>query len=162
MIQNINDEKKNLRLHQDSNFSDYLSEEELDRLIRQVESQEMLHAPIHLKDNVMAQIRSEKRSIKSRQIFVYRVKVLAAMAAALMLVILMPDDHMEKLTGIAVLQTQNESLEQMAIRRQENVEANWEKYIKERQNGGVRGFLNGINDKVTEFGTSLYNSIGAE
>ena len=162
MIQNINDGKKNVRVHQDSNFSGYLSEEELDELIRQVESKEMLHAPVHLKDNVMTQIRYEKRSMKSRQIFVYRIKVLAAMAAALMLVILMPDDHTEKLGGIAVLQTQNESLEQMAIRRQENVNANWDKYIKERESGGVRGFLGSINDKVTEFGTSLYNSIGAE
>ena len=162
MIQNVNDGKKNLRLHQDSNFSGYLSEEELDELIRQVESQEMLHAPIHLKDNVMAQIKSEKRSIKSRQILVYRIKVLAAMAAALMLVILMPDDHTEKLAGITVLQTQNESLEQMAIRRQENVEANWEKYLMERENGGMRGFWSSINDKVTEFRTGLYNSIGAE
>ena len=162
MIQNINDGKKNLRLHQDSNFSGYLSEEELDALIRQVESREMLHAPIHLKDNVMAQIRNEKRSMKSRQILVYRVKVLAAMAAALMLVILMPDDHMERFGGIAVLETQDESLEQMAIRRQENVDANWEKYIKERESGGVRGFFSSINDKVTEFGASLYNSIGAE
>ena len=162
MIQNINDGKKNLRVHQDSNFSGYLSKEELDELIRQVESKEMLHAPVHLKDNVMAQIKSEKRSIKSRQILVYRIKVLAAMAAALMLVILMPDDHTEKLAWIAVLQTQNESLEQMAIRRQENVEANWEKYLMERESGGVRGFFGSINDKVTEFGTSLYNSIGAE
>lgn len=128
-----------------------MTEKELSELIEQVESQEMLHAPVHLKHNVMEQIRQERRSLKSRQVFIYRVKVLAAMAAALMLVVLMPDDRTENSGGIVVSQMQGESLEQMAIRRQEDMDANWERYLAERESGGVRGFFRGINKKVTEF-----------
>ena len=138
-----------------------MTEKELSELIEQVESQEMLHAPVHLKHNVMEQIRQERRSLKSRQVFIYRVKVLAAMAAALMLVVLMPDDRTENSGGIVVSQMQGESLEQMAIRRQEDMDANWERYLAERENGGVRGFFRGINKKVTEL-VGMYDSNSTE
>ena len=138
-----------------------MTEKELAELIEQVESQEMLHAPVHLKHNVMEQIRRERRSLKSRQVFIYRIKVLAAMAAALMLVILMPDDSRENGGGIAVLQMQGESLEQMAMRRQEDIDANWERYLAERESGGVRGFFRNINEKVTEL-VGMYDSNSTE
>lgn len=138
-----------------------MTEKELAELIEQVESQEMLHAPVHLKHNVMEQIRRERRSAKSRQVFIYRAKVLAAMAAALMLVILMPNDSTENSGGIIVLQMQGESLEQMAIRRQEDIDANWERYLAERESGGVRGFFRSINEKVTEL-VGMYDSNSTE
>ena len=134
-----------------------MTEKELAELIEQVESQEMLHAPVHLKHNVMEQIRRERNSAKSRQVFIYRVKVLAAMAAALMLVILMPNDSTENSGGINVLQMQAESLEQKAMRRQEDIDANWERYLAERESGGVRGFFRSINEKVTEL-VGIYDS----
>lgn len=162
MIRYIEDEKKKRSQRHDSGFSGYLSEEELNALIRQVESQEMLRAPVHLKTEVMEQVRREKRGAKKRQVFVYRAKVLAAMAAALTLLILMPDDRTESMGNMSIEQQADESLEKMAIRRQEEMDANWEKYLKERESGGVRGFFISINEKVTEFGTSLYNSIGGE
>ena len=160
MIRNIEDENKNLKRYLNSDFSGYLSEEALAKLIEQVETKEMLHAPSHLKENVLKHVRQDKRSAKNRQLFVYRAKVLVAMAAALTLLILMPEDRMESEGSISVEQQVDESLEQMAIRRQEDIDANWEKYLKERESGGVRGFLRSVNEKVTEFGTSLYNSIG--
>lgn len=162
MIRNIEDENKNLKRYLDSDFSGYLSEEALAELIEQVETKEMLHAPVHLKDNVLKQVRRENHNVKNRQLFVYRAKVLVAMAAALTLLILMPDDRMESAESISVEQQADESLEQMAIRRQEDMDASWEKYLKGRESGGVRGFFRNINEKVTEFGTSLYNSIGGE
>ena len=122
----------------------------------------MLHAPVHLKDNVMAQVRREKQNAKRRQIFSYRAKVLVAMAAALTILILMPDDGTESVMNTVMEQRADESLEQRAMRRQEDMNADWEKYLKERESGGMRGFFRNINEKVTEFGTSLYNSIGGE
>ena len=162
MIRNIEDEKKRIIRRHDSDFSGYLSDEELNELIGHVEAQEMLHAPAHLKDNVIAQIRRERRNAKRRQIFSYRAKVLVAMAAALTILILMPDDGTESVINTVIEQRADESLEQMAMRRQEDMNADWEKYLKERESGGVRGFLAKFNEKVTEFGTSLYNSIGGE
>ena len=162
MIRNIEDEKNRITRRHDSDFSGYLSEEELNALIGQVESQEMLHAPVHLKDNVMAQVRREKKNAKRRQIFSYRAKVLVAMAAALTILILMPDDGTVSVMNTVMEQRADESLEQRAMRRQEDMNADWEKYLKERESGGMRGFFRNINEKVTEFGTSLYNSIGGE
>lgn len=162
MIRNIEDEKKRITRRHDSDFSGYLSEEELNELIGRVEEQEMLRAPAHLKDNVMAQIRRERRNAKQRQIFSYRAKVLVAMAAALTILILMPDDGMESMGNTVMQQQADEFLEQMAMRRQEDMNADWEKYLRERESGGMRGFFSNINKKVTEFGTSLYNSIGGE
>ena len=162
MIRYIEDEKKKRSQRHDSVFSGYLSEEELNALIVQVESQEMLRAPVHLKTEVMEQIRRERRGAKKRQVFVYRAKVLAAMAAALTLLILMPDDRTESMGNMSIEQQTDEFLEKMAMRRQEEMDANWEKYLKERESGGIRGFFININAKVTEFGTSLYNSIGGE
>lgn len=163
MIRDMESEKKNLNRRHDGGFSGYLSDEALDKLIAQVEKEEMLHAPKHLKDDIMAQIGHRKRNVKNRQLFVYRAKVLVAMAAALTILILMPDDRTENMNGMwSVQQTQEESIEQLALKRQANMDAEWEKYLEARASGGVRGFLSNINEKVTEFGESLYDSIGRE
>lgn len=162
MIRNIEDGKKNLKQRQDSNFSGYLSDEELYELIGHVEEREMLHAPAHLKGNVIAQIRRKKRNAGKRQIFVYRAKVLVAMAAALAVLILMPYDRADMGNGIFVEQRENEVLEQMALERQRDIDAGWERYLRERESGGVRNFFRGINEKITEFGTSLYDRIDSD
>lgn len=149
MIRNIEDEKKNLRQHCDSGFSGYLSEEELTEFIRQVEAQEMLHAPAHLKNNVLGQIRHERRRAKKRQVFAYRAKVLAAMVATLTLLILMPDDRMEGLESASIEQQADESLEQTALRRQKEMDAGWERYLARRESGGVRVIFESINERIT-------------
>ena len=156
MIRNIED-KKNLKQHYDSDFSGYLSEEALTELIEQVESQEMLCAPVHLKSNIIGQIRQERRGAKKRQVFAYRAKVLVAMAAALTLLILMPDDRTESVGNKSIEQQTGESLEQMAIRRQEDMDANWERYVAARQRGGVRGFFESLNERITKF-AGIYDS----
>ena len=162
MIRKMENEKKFISQRHNSDFSGYLSEDELNALIKQVESQEMIHAPVHLKADVIEQIKRERRGAKKRQVFAYRAKVLVAMAAALTLLILMPDGRTESMGYMSIEQQAGESLEKMAIQHQEEMDANWEKYLKERESGGVRGFFISLNEKVTEFGTSLYNSMGGE
>lgn len=157
MIRRIEDEKKNLKRHYDGGLSGYLSEEALAELIGQVEAQEMLHAPAHLKHNVLEQIRQERRGTKKRQVFIYRAKVLTAMAAALTLLILMPDDSMEGVESVSIEQQADESLEQTALRRQEEMDTNWERYLKRRESGGVRGFFESISERITEF-AGMYDS----
>lgn len=162
MIRNMEDEKKNLRQRQDSGFSGYLSDEELYDLIGHVEEKEMLHAPVHLKDNVIAQIRRKRRIAGKRQVFAYRAKVLVAMAAALAVLILMPDDAARSTGQMFAKQQMSRSLEQMELERQKDMDANWERYLNERENGGVRGFFRDINEKITELGTSLYDRIDSD
>ena len=90
MIYQLENEKKKMKQRDSDDFSGYLSEEALFELIGQVEREEMLRAPAHLKENVLTQIRKERRAGRKRQIFAYRAKVLIAMAAALTVLILMP------------------------------------------------------------------------
>lgn len=156
MIYNIKDEKRKLMHQSSDDFSGYMSEEALMELIGQVETQEMLRAPVHLKENVLTQIRREKKAARKRQIFAYRAKVLIAMAAALTVLILMPTGEAEG-SGHKFLQEQSStvSMEQTAMERQKNIDDKWEQYMEERSSGGIRGFLEDINTKVTQFGKNI-------
>lgn len=64
MIYKIEDEKKKVNRQRDDDFSGGMSDEALMELIRQVESEEMLHAPRQLKENIFTQLRKEKRAVK--------------------------------------------------------------------------------------------------
>ena len=118
MIHNI-DEKKRMNRQRNDGFSGGLTEEALMELIRQVETEEMLHAPRQLKENIFNSLQRERRTAKKRQIFVYRAKVLVAMAAALTVLIFMPDDRAESVQKTPMRQEERGYLEEMAQQRQE-------------------------------------------
>lgn len=158
MIRSIEEEKKKMNRRRNDDFSGGMTEEALMELIRQVETEEMLHAPGNLKANVFEQLRRERHTAKKRQIFTYRAKVLTAMAAALAVLIFMPSDRAEKVSEVSV--QQQTELEQMAQRRQQSKDDDWEKYQATRERGGMRGFFHEINEAVTQFGASLYENIG--
>lgn len=131
-------------------------EEKLLELIREVENGEMLHAPAHLKENVLEQVRRERKAARKRQIFAYRAKVLIAMAAALTVLILMPMGSAED-TGqtFPLKQTAAVSMEQAALERQKDIDDRWEKYREERAGGGIRGLFGDLGARVSQFGESL-------
>ncbi len=161
MIHNI-DEKKRMNRQRNDGFSGGLTEEALMELIRQVETEEMLHAPRQLKENIFNSLQRERRTAKKRQIFVYRAKVLVAMAAALTVLIFMPDDRAESVQKTPMRQEERGYLEEMAQQRQEDREEDWEKYLTERERGGVRGFFDDVNERMTQFGAELYRNINRQ
>lgn len=156
MIFHMEDEKKKTGHRSSDDFSGYLSEEALKGLIEQVETKEMLHAPVHLKANVLTQVRKERQAGRKRQVFVYRAKVLIAMAAALTVLILLPAGDAED-AGHKLLQsgTAEVSMEQAAMERQKNIDDKWERYMEECASGGIRGFIEDINLRFTQFGEDL-------
>lgn len=156
MIYSIEDEKMKLRHQNSDDFSGYLSEEALMELIEQVEAGGMLHAPAHLKGNILAQAGRKRKACGKRQMFAYRAKVLIAMAAALTVLILMPSGDAED-SGHVFLQNQTSavSMEQAAMERQKNRDDQWEKYKEECARGGIRGLFEDINTKFTQFGEKL-------
>lgn len=156
MIFNLEDEKRRMRHHGSDDFSGGLSEEALLKLIEQVEGTEMLHAPVHLKENVLTQIRNEHRAGRQRQLFTYRARVLIAMAAALTMLVLMPFGGAEDAGGSFMQkQTYAVSMEQAALERRKEIDDNWERYREVRAIGGIRGLIGGIGGKITQFGDSL-------
>lgn len=79
----------------------------------------------------------------------------------------MPDDRTENVQRIPVQQTaeepeSGESLEDLAQKRQKNRDDEWEKYLAGRERGGVKGFFNDINEKMTQFGSDLYHNINKQ
>ncbi len=156
MIYQLENEKKKKQQGNSGDFSGYLSEKALLELIEQVENEEMLRAPAHLKENVLTQIRKERRAGRKRQVFVYRAKVLIAMAAALAVLILMPIGSGAG-DGQTFLpeQTAAVSMEQVAMERQKNIDDKWKEYKEARESGGVRGVIGDIGARVSQFGKRL-------
>ncbi len=162
MIRNIEDEKKRINRQRHDCFSGKMSEETLMELISQVEAEEMLHAPRQLKENIFTQIGRERQAAKKRRVFAYRAKVFVAMAAAMAVLIFMPDDHVENIDRTPVEQTADEDFAKIAEQRQKDIDEHWERYLAERERGGLRGLLKDVNGKITEFGAGLYENISGK
>lgn len=157
MIHNITEEREKLHRHESSAFGPF-DDEELARLIGEVEERALIHAPSHLKDNVFSQVSAERQKVKRRQIFSYRAKVLAGMAAALAVLFLVPADGEGTAgmpqTGILANLLQEETAgcdawEEDAARRQEDIERTWERYQEGQRRADVtRQYFRGIAEKL--------------
>lgn len=144
MIHNLQEEKN--KLHRKQEAPSYgLSDGELKALIGQVENEGMIRAPIHLKSNVMTHIRMEKQTAKKRQVFTYRAQVLIAMAAAVMLLVLMPvggsQTAMPEQMFLAEQEAsdpQMEPFEKKAMKQQEKIDAVWADYQEKQEKARSR------------------------
>lgn len=143
MIHNIMEEREKLQ-RRESSLSDPFTEEELMRLIGQVEEQALIRAPGHLKNNVLSQIDAERRRVKRRALFSYRAKVLVGMAAALTVLFLVPVDGVETpQTGILGTlyagETQDmDPWEQEFLETQRDMEETWKRYRAEQERAAAR------------------------
>lgn len=159
MIHNISDEREK-RYWQDAPLPDSFSEEELLRFIGQVEERELIHAPGHLKEDVFRRIDRQRKQERNRRLFSYRVQVLAGMAAALMLLLLLPAERQatSDRTGFATIipflrgeeTTGADEWEQAALERKQDIDRVWERYQKqqERKDAGER-YLQEVKDYFT-------------
>lgn len=149
MIHNITEERKKLHTQESAAFepfnafgtSNAFSDEELARMIHEVEGRALIHAPVHLKENVFSQIDAQRQRKKRRQLFSYRAKVLVGMAAALAVLFLVPADgeRMADAPQAGILgsllredaaggDTREDAWAEEAARRQEDIERSWERY----------------------------------
>lgn len=70
----------------------YLTDEALEKLIVSVEAEPLLHPPKEFKQDLINQIRIKRKKNKEKQLLLYSVKVIAATAAALWIMIVMPEN----------------------------------------------------------------------
>ncbi len=88
---------------------EYLSDEELDQMIKDIEAEPLCQAPEYLKpmilDKAKAYDRSAQKTSTGMQLFTYSIKIMAAAAAAVILILTLPVmdkaqslDYMEKST----------------------------------------------------------------
>ncbi len=136
----------------------YPSEEELNLLIEQLEAQQ-LYAPRHLKEEILNKAfpkqtaeglpQSKSGGKRPVQILVYRLKIIAGMAAALILLMLIPLQEETRLS----------TDEAFAQRQQNRVQSETEEPDKEDKmniNGRMNYGTRLINEKVN----SWINNIG--
>ncbi len=145
MIHNIKEEREK-RNRRESPLSDSFTDEELLRLIGQVEERSLIHAPGHLKDRVFFQIDEERRKRKKRQLFSYRAKVLVGMAAALAVLFLVPVDkrgtvdapHIGIFDQLHEESGETEEWEQELFDRQRDIDRTWERYCRGQERADAR------------------------
>lgn len=70
----------------------YLSDEELRKLIADTESDPLLRPPKRFKDEILERIDHKRKYKKNMQLFSYSVKVIAATAAAVAVLLFVPDN----------------------------------------------------------------------
>lgn len=132
---------------------EYLSDEELSRLIGQLEEQE-LYAPKHLKEEILnkafpkqteqAQPKPKSARQKPVSLFSYRLKIVAGMAAALIMLVLIPLE-----TGV------DHSMEDMS-RRQKRMEEMEQEYFDNR-NESLNSVLNESTRRFDQKINSWFN-----
>ena len=71
---------------------DYLTDEALEKLIADVEKEPMLRPPMNFGDDVISRIQRKRKYKKNMQLFSYSMRVIAATAAALAIVLIVPDN----------------------------------------------------------------------
>lgn len=158
MIHNIMEEREK-RYRREGPLPVSFTEEELARLIEEVEERELIHAPGHLKENVFLQIDRQRRTAKKRQLFSYRAKVLVGMAAALTVLFLVPADGTEKADTpknsiLSSLLPEKETggldeWEQEAIDRQQDIDKTWERYREDQKRADARKqYFQDVKDKL--------------
>ena len=146
MIHNMMEERKKSN-RRDVSLPAPLTEEELARLIAEVEERELLHAPGHLKGNIFSQIQAGKRRDRERALFSYRAKVLVGMAAALAVLFLVPVDG----TGTSRMPQSgisgsvydeeaqyDDEWERDILERQQDIERTWERYQAGQERADAR------------------------
>lgn len=80
--------KRNQNLQSDYSFTD----EVLEELIAGVEAEGMLHPPKGFHDDIINRIRRKRKYKKNLQLFSYSMKVITATAAAIGIVLIVPDN----------------------------------------------------------------------
>lgn len=161
MIHNIIAEREK-RNKQDAFPADTFNDEEMLRLIEQVEERELIHAPRHLKEDVFQRIDRQRERERNRRLIFYRVQVLAGMAAALTVLLFLPIEgqnaserewpafvnHFWQGDG----EVANDEWEQTVLAREQEIDRQWERYRKkqERKEAGEQ-YLREMKDYITNY-----------
>ena len=118
----------------------YLSEEELEKLIESIEEEPLYRAPDYLKSEILKRARQNRSRCRMQskeiQLFAYSIKIVAAAAAALVMITTIP------------VRSKDEVVEYQEQQRQAGLEHRLE--IEEQQNQ-LEDWRRGLRTEVTEF-----------
>ncbi len=164
MVHNLQEEENINKQSRRQDFSEYLTEEELACLIAQVERDGMLHAPKHIKSNVLKSLHVQKEAAKEKQLLLYQLRIAVTTAAAVAVLILMPAigakdrirasfRQMERKEWEAEQCGRQEELQKEALQYQQEQSDRWQQYQDKMQRSEERkDFFEDIQRKLTQFG----------
>lgn len=118
-------------------IKEYMSDEELEQLILNVEAHSMLSAPSYLKDEIMEQLMSDKKAERKKymrkrlSLWLYSAEVGIVAAAAILLLFLLPTESIdiEKYHDTSAISTINQKSNDLcgSLFEITNQLVNWEK-----------------------------------
>lgn len=82
----------NIESFRKSKSDAYLSDEALEKLISETESEPLLRPPKEFKSDIIGQIYRKKKYLKNVRLFSYSAKVIVATAAAIVLMLIVPEN----------------------------------------------------------------------
>lgn len=113
------------------NEKEYLSEDELEQLITAVEAQPLMHPPIDFKNEILNTVQQKRKRRKEKQLLLYSLKVAAASAAALWILVSVP---------------------QTIYSREEAMQRSIEKQVRmEESTRKVNEYLETFNNRLNQF-----------
>lgn len=111
---------------------EYMSDEELEQFIAEIEAEPLLHPPRELKNDILQTLHQKKKHQKNMQLFLYGMKVAAATAAAIMILLSVPDNLY--------------SQEKIVVQQEEIFEGD----VLYRFNQKVNGYFGKLNNKLNQ------------
>lgn len=144
--------KKNQNLQSDYSFTD----DALEELIASVEAEGMLHPPKGFHDDVINRIRRKRKYKKNLQLFSYSMKVITATAAAIGIVLIVPNNistQESRISGYVsewqeTYGTDAQKRSQKEEERKERERNQYARKIERLQNGN---FIHQINKQMDEY-----------
>ncbi|MCM1174109.1 MAG: hypothetical protein NC341_03555 [Blautia sp.] len=130
----------------------YLSDEALQELIAGTEAEPLLCPPKGFRDEIIGRIHRKKEHMKKVSLFSYSMKVIAATAAALSLILIVPENiRPEENSGPGAVQGWLEEA------KEQDLEEAWT-----RQNGFLYRFSSGLDEACSRLNGRLNQLVGTE
>ncbi|MBD5453220.1 MAG: hypothetical protein HDR30_02695 [Lachnospiraceae bacterium] len=120
----------------------YLSEEELEKLIAMTEAEPLLHPPGEFKSEILGRIRRKRKYTKNLRLFSYSVKVFAATAAALTIMLIAPENIRPEDVGY--------------FSQEQTVQEGQEQEMSQIFNGNL---MYQLNEKIDDYCSQLNNRL---
>ncbi len=135
---------RNIIKFKKSNSKEYLSDEALERLISEIETEPLLQPPKEFKNDIVGRIRQKRKYMKNVQLFSYSTKVIAAAAAAIAIVLFVPENIRPE-TGRDTVSQQNSQENRSEV---ENYEENSIWQLNKKMNEYYDRLNDGLNQLI--------------
>lgn len=138
---------------------DYLKQDqEMMRMVEELEKEGLLKAPPHIRENVMKQVSIQSRHTQNRRLLIYRTQVFAGMAAALIALVFLPEASKWQLPQIRISEKYSEllpvskgdSFEQIFSKKRNERNEDWQSHLEKMENREKRReYVDNLIEKYT-------------